>query len=91
MYSVSGKKTKSFAILVGTVLFEAAGFLIGYFFLENASPEMLSVSLGAAAGIMLYIAFEELLPSARMKERPYKKAAAFLTGLLVFLGMIALI
>jgi ZIP family zinc transporter len=90
MYSVSGKKTKSFAILVGTVLFEAAGFILGYFFLENAPSEILSVALGAAAGIMVYIAVEELFPSARMTEKPYKKFAALLLGLMLVLAMVLL-
>ena len=90
LYAITGKKMKSFAILVGTVLFEVFGFVLGCFLLCDMPSSVLSIALGTAAGIMLYISFEELLPAAELRENPYKKAATLLLGLVLVALMIML-
>jgi len=91
LYALTGNKLKSFAILIGTVLFEAAGFLLGCFLLCNMPASILSMALAAAAAIMLYISFEELLPGTNLRENPYKKAATMLIGLIIVAIMILLL
>jgi len=88
LYALTGKKMRSFAILVGTVLFEVFGFALGCFLLCGMPLSVLSAALGAAAGIMLYISFEELLPSAELRTSPYKKAFTLLLGLVIVALMI---
>jgi len=85
LYSVTKKKATSFIILITTVLFEVAGFLIGYLALGGASLSWLGASLALAAGFMVYISIEELIPSAQVKKYPKIAAAAMVLGVICVL------
>jgi len=85
LYGLIKKKAKSFIILVTTVLFEVAGFLIGYLALGGASLSWLGASLALAAGFMVYISVEELIPSAQVKTYPKMAAAAVVLGVMCVL------
>lgn len=85
LYSITKKKAKSFIILISTVLFEVAGFLIGYLALGGASLSWLGASLALAAGFMVYISVEELIPSAQVKKYPKMAAAAMVLGVMCVL------
>lgn len=61
------------------------GAFIGVY-LGGISPMLLSMSLGFAAGAMLYITFDELIPSAHEKAKGKMAIFGILTG--VFLGVI---
>jgi len=85
LYSMTKKKAKSFAILVSTVLFEVVGFILGYFALRGTSLSWLGASLALAAGFMVYISIEELIPSAQVKKYPKIAAAAMVLGVICVL------
>ena len=85
LYAMTKKKTKSFAILITTVLFEVAGFILGYFALKGTSLSWLGASLALAAGFMVYISVEELIPSAQIKKYPKMAAAAMILGVMCVL------
>ena len=91
LYGVIKKRTKSFLILVGTVLFELIGFGLGYFILRNVSQCILGFSLALAAGFMVYISIEELIPSAQIKRSPYIISLSIFLGFLTVLLMIFLL
>lgn len=85
LYGMTKKKTKSFTILITTVLFEVAGFIIGYLALKETSLIWLGASLALAAGFMVYISVEELIPSAQIKKYPKMAAAAMILGVMCVL------
>ena len=85
LYGMIKKKAKSFAILITTVLFEVAGFILGYFALKGTSLSWLGASLALAAGFMVYISVEELIPSAQIKKYPKMSAAAMILGVMCVL------
>jgi len=85
LYGLIKKKVKSFIILITTVLFEVAGFLLGYLGLRGLSWNFLGASLALAAGFMVYISVEELLPSAQVKKYPKMSAAAIILGAMAVL------
>lgn len=85
LYGMTKKKAKSFIILITTVLFEVAGFILGYLVLKGTSLSWLGVSLALAAGFMVYISVEELIPSAQVKKYPKMAAAAMILGVMCVL------
>ena len=88
LYHLIKKKMRSFLITTGTILFEIIGFIIGYCFLKNASLCILGSSLAVAAGFMVYISFEELLPSAKIKENLKSSIFSIICGLIVVLFIV---
>lgn len=68
LYALTKKKMKSFIIVAITILFELIGFIFGYYFLKGTSLELLGASLAIAAGFMVYISIEELIPAAQIKQ-----------------------
>ena len=85
LYGMTKKKAKSFIILITTVLFEVAGFILGYLALKGTSLSWLGASLALAAGFMVYISVEELIPSAQVKKYPKMAAAAMVLGVMCVL------
>lgn len=68
LYGLTKERLKSFIIIIGTILFEVFGFIVGYYFLKGSSLILLGASLAMAAGFMTYISIDELIPAARVKE-----------------------
>lgn len=68
LYGLIGRRMKSFIIIIGTILSEVLGFVVGYCFLKGGSLFLLGASLAMAAGFMTYISIEELIPAANIKE-----------------------
>jgi len=85
LYGLIKKKVKSFIILITTVLFEVAGFFLGYLVLRGLSLDWLGASLALAAGFMVYISVEELIPSAQVKRYPKMSSVAIVLGAIVVL------
>lgn len=66
IYSATGKKWRSFAIGALSGLTEPLGALAAYFvLLPILTPSVVGAALVSTAGIMVYIALDELLPMAR--------------------------
>ncbi|MEA2054728.1 MAG: ZIP family metal transporter [Candidatus Thermoplasmatota archaeon] len=70
LYGMTKRRMKSFIITTATILFEIVGFALGYFFLSGSRLEVLGASLAVAAGFMVYISIEELIPAARIRQYP---------------------
>ncbi len=85
LYSMIKKKAKSFIILLTTVLFEVFGFILGYLVLGKTSLSWLGASLALAAGFMVYISIEELIPSAQVNKYPKMAAIAMVLGVMCVL------
>lgn len=68
LYNLTRNRIKSFMITTATILFELVGFLFGYYILKGGSGSLLGASLAIAAGIMVYISIEELIPEAKIRE-----------------------
>jgi len=85
LYNLTKKRMKSFFIITGTILFELIGFVFGYYFLRQASLPILGASLAAAAGFMVYISIEELIPSARIKQNLKVGITGLILGILCVL------
>lgn len=66
IFYATGKKLKSIIYTLLAGLAEPAGALIVYFFLSSyLDSTILGAMFGIVAGIMVYISFDELLPTAR--------------------------
>ena len=87
LYTLLGKRRKSFAIIIVTILFELIGFLIGFFVLKEMSMGFLGTALGAAAGVMIFISIHELLPEAKLEENRFWKSLVILLGFAIVLVM----
>lgn len=86
LYALTKKKIRSFVIVTITILFELLGFILGYYFLKGMSLEILGISLSLAAGFMVYISVEELLPAAQIKQNLKVGVTGLVSGLIcVFL------
>lgn len=65
IYQSGGGKTKAFLYALFSGLAEPVGALIGYFFLRAFfTPFTFGLVYALVAGIMVYLAFDELLPTA---------------------------
>ncbi|MCK4859051.1 MAG: ZIP family metal transporter, partial [Candidatus Omnitrophica bacterium] len=85
LYNLTMKKLKSFIIVTITILFELFGFILGYYFLRQTSLKLLGISLAIAAGFMVYISIDELLPSAQIKQNPKLGISSLILGMLCVL------
>jgi ZIP family zinc transporter len=90
LYAVTKKKIKSFFITTGTILFELLGFILGYFILRELPLNLLGASLALAAGFMVYISIEELIPSANIRKYPKVCAVSMICGA-ICVGLTSLI
>ena len=66
IYYATGSKTKALLITTASGLTEPIGALVGYFLLAQLFNEaVLGISFALVGGIMVYIAFHQLLPTAQ--------------------------
>ena len=86
IYYSTNSKTKAFKYTLYSGLAEPFGAFIAFLFLRPYINEIiLSITFALVAGIMLYISFAELIPTA--KEYKYHKTYLFS----IFLGIITII
>jgi len=83
LYGINKNRLKSFLIVMTTVLFELIGFIIGYYLFKDSNLIFLGISLSFAAGCMIYISVEELIPSAEVKKHPFPSLISFSAGILI--------
>ncbi len=82
IYHTSGSKKKAFLIATFSGLVEPLGAICAYFILAPfLSPALIGACMAATAGIMVYIALDELLPMAKEYDNQHSSIVA------VFLGM----
>eukprot|EP00483_Globobulimina_turgida_P002292 UN02294 len=86
IFFATGSKRKAFFWAFLSGLFEPIGALIGYAIIDSMFNDVVfGVLFGFVAGIMIYISFKAILPTARRKDKNDK-----FTSLLVFTGFLVL-
>lgn len=85
LYGLTGNRVKSFIITTATILFELVGFAFGYYILKGGSENLLGASLAIASGIMVYIAIEELIPGAKIKQNLKVGISSIILGIILVL------
>ena len=87
VYYSTGSRKKAFWLSFLSGLTEPAGALLGYFLLRSVFDENLfGITFAGVAGIMVYVALDELLPTARL----YGKGHMAIGGLVAGMGVMAL-
>jgi len=61
-YSATGKRLKSFLVSASTVVPTLFGIFAAYFFLGETSSGLIGFIMAATAGVMIFIAADELIP-----------------------------
>jgi len=84
LYNLNKSRIKSFLITTVTILFELFGFLVAYYLLE-VSHKFIGIFLAFAAGVMIYISSEELLPNSNFKRYFKADITALILGFLIFI------
>ncbi len=91
IYFATKSRVKSFLYTFIAGIAEPIGALIGYFFLRQyTSNLMIGVLLASVAGIMVFISFDELFPTAREYGKHGEVLSGLVAGMMVMGGSIAL-
>ena len=84
IYHATGNRKKAFWYAFISGLAEPIGAVIGFFILLPLMGALtLGVTFGVVAGIMIYISFDELLPSARVYGNAHTTILGIVLGMLV--------
>ncbi len=84
IYHATGNRKKAFWYAFVSGLAEPIGALVGFFLLLPMMGELtLGITFGVVAGIMVYISFDELLPSARVYGNAHTTIFGIVLGMLV--------
>lgn len=84
IYYATKNKNKAFWYSFLSGFCEPVGALIGILFLSPfASPGLLAVCFAFAAGIMVFVSFDELLPVAYKHQENHIAIAGIITGMLI--------
>lgn len=84
IYHSTGSRKKAFTFSLLSGMAEPIGALIGYFFLRSIlNNSTFGILIAAVAGIMVYIAFDELLPMAREYGNGHVEILGVVLGMLV--------
>lgn len=82
IYHSTGKKGKAFLYALLSGIAEPVGALVGYFFLRSVfTPFTFGLVYAIVAGIMVYLAFDELLPTAENYGRHHLVIWAVIIGM----------
>lgn len=93
IYYATKSKWKAFGLSFASGVAEPVGALIAYAVLApflGAHPEILSISLAAIAGIMVYISIDELIPVAREYGKGDVVMAGVAIGMIIMAGSLVL-
>jgi ZIP family zinc transporter len=84
IYYATGSKKKSFFYSFFSGLAEPIGAMVGFFLLKDfITPVIFGFFFAAVAGILVFIAIEELMPSAREYGEDHLPIYGFVTGMFV--------
>ncbi len=84
IYYATGKRFKSFLIALLSGLSEMAGALVGLLLFSFSNTDLtLGLVLAATAGVMIYISFDELLPTAERYGEHHLALYGVLSGMAV--------
>ena len=84
IYHASGNRKQAFWYAFASGLAEPIGAVVGYFLLAPLMGELtLGITFGVVAGIMIYISFDELLPSARVYGNAHTTILGIVLGMFI--------
>ena len=84
VYHATGNRIKAFLYAFSSGLAEPIGAIIGFFILVPMMGDLtLGITFGVAAGIMVYISFDELLPAARVYGNDHTTIFGLVLGMFV--------
>ncbi|WP_130890693.1 zinc transporter ZupT [Fusobacterium ulcerans] len=84
IYYATGSRKKAFIFSLISGLVEPLGALAGYvLFKSYLNEKVFGILLAAVAGIMVYIALDELLPSAQNDENHHIATYSMISGMIV--------
>lgn len=84
IYHATGNRKSAFWYAFISGLAEPIGAVVGFFILLPLMGELtLGVTFGMVAGIMIYISFDELLPSARVYGNAHTTILGIVLGMMV--------
>ncbi len=87
IYHATGNRKQAFLYAVGSGFAEPVGAVVGFFLLLPLMGDAtLGITFAVVAGIMIYISFDELLPSARV----YGNAHTTIGGIVLGMAVMAL-
>ena len=87
IYHATGKRKQAFWYAFASGLAEPVGAIFGYFLLAPLMGELtLGITFGMVAGIMIYISFDELMPSSRV----YGNAHTTILGIVLGMAVMAI-
>src|SRR5690606_36457292 len=82
VYFATGKKSYAFLASLLSGLAEPVGAVIGYFALANMlTHDTFGVAVGVIAGIMVFLALDELLPAAKRYSQGHETVYGLVTGM----------
>ena len=92
IFYATGNRRLSFLISFSSGLAEPVGALIGYAILFRfLTPTLMSMTLAAVAGIMVYISLDELLPLAHRYGQAHSVIIGIVGGMAVMAGSLFLL
>ncbi|MBE0477980.1 zinc transporter ZupT [Candidatus Aerophobetes bacterium] len=84
IFFATGSRKKAFAYSLLSGLAEPAGALAGYFILRPfLNDGLIGILFGVIAGIMVFISFDELLPTARKYARGHTAIMGLVLGMAI--------
>jgi zinc transporter, ZIP family len=84
IYAATKDKKQAFFYSAISGLAEPAGAILGWLILSPfLTPEVMGIVMGVVAGIMIYISFDELLPTAREYGEGHTEIAGIVTGMAI--------
>ena len=84
IYHATGKKSKAFLMSLFSGLAEPVGALLGFLLIKTIFPEgVLYYVYAAVAGIMIYLSFDEILPTAETYGRHHLVIWGVLLGMFI--------
>jgi ZIP family zinc transporter len=82
IYYATNNKKRAFLFALASGLTEPLGAVLGYLVLAPLMGDLtLGISFGVVAGIMIYISFDELLPSSRRYGDDHTALAGVVAGM----------
>ena len=92
IYHSSGSRTRAFLYALGSGIAEPLGAVVGFMFLQSVfTPFTFALVYALVAGIMIYLAFDELLPTAENYGHHHLVTYAVILGMVLMGGTLALL
>ncbi len=89
-YHCTKRRLKAFLLSSSTAIPILAGFILAYYIYQNISLNLVGLVIGATAGLMIYIASDELIPNSCADEKSHSPIFSLIAGVLlvILLGLL---